>query len=407
MAEHPRHIKIGLRIFTGIIILALVFVGGVYVGYANRPASDKISNLINKEAGASEGVTDFEPFWKAWKLVDDKFPGAEETDSKERMYGAIKGMLASFGDPYTTFFSPEESEEFETQISGEFSGVGVEIGVKDGILTVIAPLKDTPAFRAGIKPGDKIVKIGDQITSDMTIDKAIELIRGQDGTQVTLTIIREESPEPKVFTLTRAKITLPTVDVERREKEGVFIIRLYNFSAKSTRLFTEAFNEYRNSGYNNLLVDLRGNPGGYLDAAVQMAGLFLPEGKVVVKEIGKTTDDVRVRTSGGPGLFPETDKLIILVDKGSASASEILAGALYEHGIGTLVGEKTFGKGSVQELLKLTSDTSIKVTVAKWYTPNGTSISESGLTPKVAIPAGTDRTKDTQLETAIELFKKI
>lgn len=408
MEQRPRHIILGLRIFLGILVLGLVFVGGVYVGYANRPASEAIANVIHKESNTDTPLTtDFEPFWKAWKLVEEKFPGAEKISAEDRLYGAIKGMLASFKDPYTTFFPPEESKEFESQISGEFSGVGIEIGQKEGILTVIAPLKDTPAFRAGIKAGDKIVKIDTQITSDMGIDKAIELIRGESGTQVTLTIIREGSSEPKVFSLTREKIALPTVDTQRREKDGVFIIHLYNFSAKSAKQFTSAFTEYKSSGYHKLIVDLRGNPGGYLQAAVQIAGLFVPEGKVVVKEIGKSSDDVTIHTSPGPGAFPKTDTLIILVDQGSASASEILAGALSEQGIGTLVGAKTFGKGSVQEVLKLTADTSIKITVAKWYTPQGVSISESGLVPSIALKQGMDPKKDTQLDDAVELFKKL
>ena len=408
MDQNPSHLKTGLKIFISIVVLGLVFLGGVYVGYANRSSSDRISDVINKDPGiTTKNATDFEPFWKAWRLVDEKFPGAENIESKERMYGAIKGLLASFGDPYTTFFPPAENEDFETQISGEFSGVGIELGEKEGVLTVIAPLKDTPAFRAGIKAGDKIVKIDEAITNEMSIDKAIDLIRGESGSEVTLTIIRDGSNQPKVFKLTRARITLPTVDTETREKEGVYIISLYNFSAHSTEMFADAFQQYLNSGYKNLLVDLRGNPGGYLEASVQIAGLFLPEGKTVVKEIGKTESDVKIHTSRGPGVFPKGHKLVVLVDRGSASASEILAGALSEHGIGTLAGEKTFGKGSVQEVVKLTQDTSVKITVAKWYTPNGVSISESGLTPKIEIKADPNDETDKQLDAAVELFKKI
>jgi carboxyl-terminal processing protease len=405
----PAHIKTGMRIVGSIVCAALLFLGGVYVGYQNRPAFAKVVDVVNKEEPVSLSTkTDFAPFWKAWSVVDQKFPGADTVNAKERMYGAIKGMLASFDDPYTTFFTPEENKVFETQISGEFSGIGIEIGEKDGVLTVIAPLKGTPAEKAGIKAGDKIVKIGDEITAGFDIDHAIDLIRGTAGTPVSLTIVREGTPDPLTFKLTRATITLPTVDAEKRPKDGVFIISLYNFSAHSASLFRGAFQEYINSGYTKLLVDLRGNPGGYLDAAVNIASLFVPEGSVVVKEIGKSADDVTVHNSKGRPLFPKNHQLIILVDNGSASASEILAGALSEHGIGTLVGTTTFGKGSVQEVVSITPDTSLKVTVAKWYTPKGVSISDSGLTPKIKIEQTTKAgdTVDEQLENAIKQFTK-
>lgn len=397
-----------MKFLTALLVGFGVFLAGVYVGYENRPAMAKVVDLVHKEEPQDIAAsTDFAPFWKAWQIVEEKFPDADETDSTERMYGAIKGLLASFGDPYTTFFPPEESEDFETQISGEFSGVGIEIDQKDGVLTVIAPLKGTPAEAAGIKAGDKIVKIDETITADLTVDAAIDRIRGKNGTQVTLTILREGVSEPKVFTLTRATITLPTVDTELRAKDGVFVISLYNFSAHASEEFRRAMQEYLASGQPNLVLDLRGNPGGYLNAAVDIAGLFLPEGKVVVKEIGKTEDDVTVHVSRGKPLFRSGDKLVVLVDKGSASASEILAGALSEHGVGTLAGTKTFGKGSVQELIRLTSDTSLKVTVAKWYTPHGVSISDSGLTPKIELKQDNDKEGDEQLDAAIKLFSTI
>jgi carboxyl-terminal processing protease len=397
--------KKGMRMLGGIVCLAVVFFIGVYTGYQNRPAVQKIAGLVHKES-VVESAADFNTFWKAWQTVDEKFPGAENISNQDKVYGAIKGLLASYKDPYTTFFTPEENEIFESEIAGEFSGIGIEIGQKNDILTVIAPLKDTPADKAGIKAGDKIIKIGDAFTSDIGIDSAISLIRGKEGESVTLTVIRDESAEPKIFAIKRAKITLPTIDTETRDEEKVFVIHLYNFSAHSTEDFRNAFDQYLASGYPNLLLDMRGNPGGYLEAAVTIGGWLIPEGKVIVKEIGKTPKDVRVHTSKGPNEFPSNNKMIVLVDQGSASAAEILAGALSEQGIATLAGEKTFGKGSVQEVIKLTNDTSLKVTVAKWYTPNGVSISDSGLTPKAIIPYKNDPNgKDNQLEEALKLFK--
>ncbi|MEK7228362.1 MAG: S41 family peptidase [Patescibacteria group bacterium] len=400
------HIRLGLQILIGMVCLCGVFLIGVYVGFENRPASKKIVEIVNKEPTIIPAdATDFEPFWKAWQLVKDKYPGAENTTNEEHLYGAIKGLLASFGDPYTTFFTPEESKLFESQIAGEFGGVGMEMGQKDGVLTVIAPLKDTPASRAGIMAGDKIVKINDKLSAEMDVDSAVSLIRGEPGTSVTITIVREGLGQPKVIELVRAKISIPTIETEKRTDKKVFIIKLYSFSAQSSSLFQNALKEFADTGYTKLVLDLRNNPGGYLDAAVSMAGWFLPSGEVVVKEVGKTDKDVSVHKSAGPGIFKDKVQMVILVNKGSASASEILAGALSEHGVATLMGTQTFGKGSVQELMKLTSDTSIKITVAKWYTPKGVSISDSGLTPKVILEPNKDEDKDTQLEKALEYFK--
>lgn len=398
------HITTGFRIAAGLVLMVGIFFGGVYIGYANRPASDKIISVVNKESPVTSKA-DFESFWKAWQIVESKLPEAEKTSAQDRIYGAIKGMLGSFGDPYTTFFPPSENTAFETEISGTFSGIGAEIGEKDGVLTVIAPLKDTPAEKAGMESGDKIIAIDGTSTIDMTVDKAISLIRGKAGTSVKLTIIHNGGQ--KDLTVVRQQIDLPTVKTEKRENDRVFIIHLYNFSAKSASYFYDAMQEYLASGYPNLIVDLRGNPGGYLDASVQIAGWFIPEGKTIVKEIGKNSNDVQVHTSAGPVLFPRNARLIVLVDKGSASASEILAGALADQKIGIIAGEQTFGKGSVQEVVKVTEDTSLKVTIANWYTPNGTSISKSGLTPSVKLSSDKNTNDlDAQLEATVALFKK-
>ncbi len=405
------HIKTALRIIGGIVMVGLIFLGGVYIGYDNRPAFAKVTNIVHQDAIASSTdsskpvtMTDFAPFWKAWELASQNYVAADKTTDQDRMYGAIKGMLAAYGDPYTTFFPPAENTQFQSQIAGSFSGVGLELGQKDNILTVIAPLKDTPADVAGIKPGDKIIKINDTDTTNISVDQATDLIRGKEGTTLTLTIVRDGLTAPKVFTLTRATIDLPTVKTEDIANKGVFVIHFYSFSAQSADLFRKAMETYLNSGEHKLLLDLRGNPGGYLDAAVQIGSEFIPQGETIVKEIGKTPTDVTIYTSTGPKIFPDGDKLIILADKGSASAAEILSGALSEQGIGTLVGEQTFGKGSVQQVIPITSDTSMKVTVAKWYTPNGISISEKGLTPKVVIPFDPTAKTDTQLQKAIDLF---
>jgi len=396
------------------------FMFGVYTGYENRPEAEKVLSLINKDTGIPPTV-DFEPFWRAWNVINEKYVSADGPTDQEKVWGAIAGLAKSLGDPYTIFFPPEEAEIFESDISGEFQGVGMEIGVRNGILTVIAPLKGTPADKAGVRTGDSIVKINDTLSADLTIDEAVKLIRGPKGTEIVLTVLRIEGGEPVEIPIVRDYITIPTIDTEVRTYEGklvdessavinpedVFVIRLYNFSAQSANLFRESLREFVFSGKNKLILDLRGNPGGYLEAAVDMASWFLPVGKIIVQEDFGGSQKAQVYRSRGYDVFNENLKMVILVNEGSASASEILAGALQEHGVAKLVGKKTFGKGSVQELVNITPDAALKITVARWLTPNGTSISEGGLIPDVEVDFSVEdfeAGKDPQIEKAIELL---
>lgn len=407
-------------IITAMLIAAIggSFVAGVFVGYRNAPAEDKITSIFNKKPAISASV-DFAPFWETWNILNEKFVSANGTTTdQEKVYGAIQGLVASFGDPYTVFFPPEEAEMFESDISGQFQGVGMEIGIRDNILTVVAPLKGTPAARAGIRTGDKIVQIDDAPSADMPVDKAVKLIRGEKGTAVKFTIVREGEKEPLVITVLRDVIEIPTIDTEIKESDGnapgnsvdagdVFVIRLYNFSANSANLFRGSLRDFVISDKHKLILDLRGNPGGYLEAAVDMASWFLPAGKVVVREDFADGGAGNAYRSKGYDIFNENLKMVILVDGGSASASEILAGALSEHKIATLVGTKTFGKGSVQELVPITDNTSLKVTIARWLTPNGVSISKSGITPDVVVELTNEDIKekrDPQMEKALEVL---
>ncbi|MFA6397341.1 MAG: S41 family peptidase [Candidatus Paceibacterota bacterium] len=394
-----------ISIILIVLIVAGIFFFGVYLGFNNRPSVQKITNILNKET-PFKSEADFEPFWKVWNLINEKSPWAKDISDQDRVWGATSGLTSSLNDPYTTFFTPEENKAFEETISGEFGGVGIEIGMKDKILTVIAPLKDTPAYKAGIKTGDKIIKIDDKSTADFSIDEAIKTIRGEVGTKVKLTIYRIGLKEPKEITLTREKINIPTIDIE--QKDDIFVIRLYNFSANSPELFRQALLKFTETKTSKLILDLRGNPGGYLEASIDMASWFLPEGKTVVIEDFGNRQEQEIYRSKGYDIFNENLQMIILVDGGSASASEILAGALQEHKIARLVGDKTFGKGSVQELIKVTPDTSLKITIAKWLTPNGISISENGLTPDFSVPfkiEDAEKGKDPQFDKAIELLK--
>lgn len=391
---------------TAIIVLGISFGSGYYLGRNNPPAISQVVVIDNKESAISS-TTDFSPFWKVWNTLNEKFVPTHSTttpDNQIKVYGAIEGLAASYGDPYTVFFPPTDNKNFADEISGSFEGVGMEVDVRDGVLTVIAPLKDTPAYNAGIKSGDKILAIDKKSTQGLTTEVAITKIKGKKGTTVTFTIQREGKKDPFEISVVRDVISTPTIDTEA--KGNVFVIHLYTFTATSPDLFRNALRSFVESGKTKLILDLRGNPGGYLEAAVDMASWFLPSGDLVVSEKSKNPDSQDYR-SRGYNIFNDNLKMAILIDNGSASASEILSGALHDHGKVILVGNRSYGKGSVQELVPITSDTSLKVTIAKWYTPNGISISNGGLTPDINVDL--DQAKylkgeDTQLTKAIEVL---
>ncbi|MDE2030964.1 MAG: S41 family peptidase [Patescibacteria group bacterium] len=390
---------------ASLIILISVFGLGATYGYSQKPAIDKVSSVINKEP--AQGVTaDFNSFWKVWNLLNQKSIYAKKATDQDRVWGAIKGMTASLGDPYTVFFPPEENKLFNDEIHGSFGGIGAEIGVKDKLLTVISPLKDNPAMLAGIKSGDKILKIDKTDANNMTVDHAISLIRGPIGTSVVLTILRPGEKTTREFTVVRGDIKIPTIDTQLLPN-NIFVIKFYSFSENSDSLFKDALDKFIATGSHKLIIDMRGNPGGYLTSAVNIGSWFIDEGKTIVSEDFGSNKKMQVYRSHGPKLFDNKLQLVVLVDGGSASAAEILAGALQENGVGTLVGERTFGKGSVQELINVTNDTSLKVTVARWLTPNGTSISEHGLDPDVVVPytqKDADAKKDPQMDKAVEIL---
>jgi carboxyl-terminal processing protease len=413
-----------------IIIIAIIALGGSFFigfkyGEANKPAVEKVTDLTDRE-DQKPATVDFSPFWKVWSLIDEKFVSKSTTTvlTQDKVWGAIEGLANSLGDPFTVFMPPEENKFFESEIAGSFEGVGMEIGNKDGALVVISPLKDTPAYRAGIEPGDKILKIDDTSSINMNSDQAVKLIRGQKGTAVRLLLDRVGKKQPFEVKVIRDTIQIPTIDTKLQfsssstntapesglRKDGIFVISLYNFSEPSPNLFRNALRQFILTGSDKLILDLRGNPGGYLEAAIDMASWFLPAGKVIVREDFGGKQPEEISRSRGYNIFNKNLKMIILVNGGSASASEILAGALQEQGVAKLVGTKTFGKGSVQELVKITPDTSFKVTIAKWLTPNGKSISDGGLTPDYLVEL-TDKDReakrDPQMEKAIQLLNQM
>jgi carboxyl-terminal processing protease len=394
-----------------LVVIAFAVVGagfgfGVYMGYSQQPAIEAVTMLLNKETAKPADI-DFSPFWKAWSIIEDKYVGNGDLDRQSMVYGAISGMVNALDDPYTVYFPPVEHEFFESEIAGKFEGIGAEIGMQKGALTIISPLTGSPAAAAGLLAGDKILQVDDTITAELTLDEAVRIIRGDKGTEVALTIFRAGEEDTRVITVVRDTIRIPVLDMEKREG-GVFVISLYNFSENSAYEFRKALEEMARAGSSKLVLDLRNNPGGFLEASVDIASWFLESGKVVAREEFSNGNETLYRSRGynALGALPT----VILINGGSASASEILAGALRDHLGIPLVGTKTFGKGSVQELLNITENTSLKVTIARWLTPNGASLSENGLEPDIEVEiTAEDREelRDPQMERALEIVREM
>lgn len=380
-----------------VLALALGFAGGVSVGAA---MGDGLNARPDAEA-------DLSTFWKVWNALEERFVATGATSTlplrEDKLWGAIQGLAASYGDPYTVFMSPEEAKQFHDDIRGDFQGVGMEIGVKEGVLTIIAPLKGTPADRAGLRAGDAIIMIDGKSTDGMSSDAAVKMIRGEKGTSVAFTIVRDGAPLE--VTVVRDVIQIPTIETEQRG--DVFIISFYSFTANANQAFTRALNEFNASGASKLVVDVRNNPGGYLDVAVAIASHFLPRGAAIVTEDYAGKQENTVLRSKGTGTVAEGTPIVVLIDRGSASASEIVAGALRDANVATLIGTASFGKGSVQELLDIDGG-ALKVTIARWLTPSGDSISDGGLKPDIEVaydPEDYGTKNDAQLDRAIEFLR--
>lgn len=411
--DDKRSVSLRTAAVGAVLLAALAFGSGLYTGGGMRGADARVASGSQPPAGV-----DFSPVWRAWGIIDEKFvPAAVATSSpvatsteaqnQERVWGMIGGLAASLNDPYTFFLPPAENEQFASDMSGSFEGVGMEIAVRDQVLTVVSPLKGTPAYNAGIKALDQILKIDGVVTSGMDVGSAVKKIRGPKGTEVTFLILRAGWSAPREIKVVRDVINVPTVTSTARP-DGIFVIQLSTFTSSSPDLFRSALREFIESRDASLVLDLRGNPGGYLEAAVNMASWFLPTGKIVVTEDYAGHASNVVHRSLGYDIFNENLKMVILVDHGSASASEILAAALRNHGVAKLVGTNTFGKGSVQELVEITPETALKITVAHWLGPDGIQIPREGIEPDVKIEPTEEEAKagkDVQLEKAVEILK--
>lgn len=400
-----------LKYATVYVVVVLVlggFLGGMVLG-ARQGKLDlqkeiyggAIINASQVPEYLSKDV-DFSLFWQVWNLAKKDYVHQPVADTK-LFYGALSGIISSLGDPYSVFFDPQTAADFNQELQGSFEGIGAELGIKNKQLTIIAPLPDTPAEKAGLKAGDNILAIDGKDATDMSLDYAVSIIRGPKGTAVNLTVFRAGWDKPQDFKITRAQIDVPSVKWEM--KGDIAYIEINHFNEDTSARFNQAVSELIAKNPKGVVLDLRNNPGGFLDTAVDVAGEWISNNIVVVEQ----SDDGQKNEERSSGLARlENLKTIVLVNEGSASASEIVAGALQDYGKATLVGEKTFGKGSVQNLEPLPDGSAVKITVAEWLTPKGRHIDKEGIAPDIEVKLTEEdynANRDPQLDKALELLK--
>lgn len=385
-----------LFIFFLILFTIFVFSFGFYFGRdyqkAYQPPTEVNLNL----------------FWQAWNVINERFSDRNLINVEKMIQGAISGMVESLGDPNTRFFTPKETEEFIEGMQGTFGGIGIQIDIRRNQLQVISPIKNTPADRVGLRAGDKIIEIDGVSTVDMAVEEAVTRIRGVEGTNVTLTIFRQEWTENRMIKIQREIIKVPSLDWELING-NIAHLKLHHFIGRMDIDFRNVANEILASPAEKIILDLRNNSGGYFETAKEIAGWFLERGEVIVIKDFSYNQEQEVYRSVGPSRFAKYP-IVILINQGSASASEILAGALRDNRGIKIIGEKSFGKGSVQELVRLGDGSSLKVTIANWLTPNQQLITNKGLEPDIIIEKtddDIDQDKDPQLDKAIEIIKKI
>lgn len=390
------------QIFGLLLIAVSFYFFGYLIGHKNFVfEKDYKPKLVNLELKKPPEV-DFGIFWQAYDTITQKYVGKYSV--QKLVYGAIKGMVESLDDPYSVFIEPNGNKMFLDDLSGEIEGIGAEISQQDKQLIVVAPLEDSPAQKAGLKPKDQILEIDGQDTSEMTLEQAIQKIRGKAGTSVTLLISRTDFPSPKEFKITREKITVASVKWEMKGDIGY--IQITQFGQDTSTLAQKAASELKSKNPKAIILDLRNNPGGYLDAAVDVGSLFVPPGSVIVKEEYKDGHKEELKTTL-EGILKDY-KVVVLVNEGSASAAEIVAGALQDLRGATLIGKKTFGKGSVQELENLASQAILRLTIARWLTPKDRTIDKEGLQVDYEVnetDQDRERGLDPQLDKALELVR--
>lgn len=398
--------------FLGAAVIGSFFLGYGF-GHNNQPepsVSDKQEGGILRDTDKplpkylSKDV-DFDLLWDVWKRVKKEYIEKDTPDTK-LFYGALEGIVGALDDPHSVFLDPETSKKFDDSLSGSFEGIGAEIGMKKKQLQVVAPLPDSPAERAGLRSGDKIFAIDKKSTAGISVDEAVNRIRGKGGTTVTLTIFRDSEKKERDVSIVRDTINVASVTWSMKDGQ-IAEIKISHFNQDTEGRFRDAVKEIIRKRAKGVVLDMRNNPGGYLDTAVQVAGYWVDGKTVVVEEYGdKKKDEYTARTRP---LLADIST-VVLVNEGSASASEIVAGALQDYKKATLVGAKTFGKGSVQDLQHLKDGSSLKLTIARWLTPSGRSINDDGITPDVTVELTDEdfeKKKDPQMEKALQILKEL
>lgn len=395
-------------IFVAMFFSLTFFVFGYTVGMEHGDGKIPF-NLAVVENRDNVAQVDFSLFWDVWELVKEKYVDHDLLQAQDMVYGAINGMLAATGDPYTVFLDPEQFTELSEELSGSFEGIGAEVGIKDEIVTVITPLEGSPAQKSGLRAGDKIVEIENETTSGMTIDAAVKKMRGPKGTELHLKIFRmsDGTADTKDITIVRDTIHVDSVRAEFLEGD-IAHVKIMQFGDETIKEFNRVIGEIMTRKVKGIIVDVRNNPGGILQTVTVVASKFLPDGAVVVIEEDAKDRRKNLYTSGA---HPFADvPIVVLINEGSASASEILAGALRDNREDVvLVGEKSFGKGSVQELIQTSATTAAKITVAKWLTPNGEQINQKGIEPDEVVEYTNEdyeADRDPQLDRAKEIIKE-
>ncbi len=392
-----------IKIIAFFLLIALVFNAGVFYAKRQMPFAGP-KKIINEDIGKPQNL-DFSLFWDAWRLIEQKY--SANIDKEKMFYGAISGMVNSLDDPYTVFMDPSETKKFDDELNGVFDGIGAEIGVKKNIITIIAPLPDSPAEKSGLKAGDKVLKIDDAIAADLSLDEAVSLIRGPKGTTVVLIVMRDGETESREIKIARNTIIVKSAELKFKdaEKGKIAVVKISRFGEDTFSNIKIFASEILKQGAKGIVLDLRNNPGGLLDSAVDIAGIFLPKNKIVAIEKFSNDNKKDYLTDGNNelGNLPA----IILANEGSASAAEILAGALRDNRQIKIAGKKTFGKGSVQEVEPLKNNSALKITIAEWLTPSGKNINKEGLKPDIEIELSAEdfeEGKDPQLDEAIKIL---
>ena len=399
MDKKERKVRYALTAVAGVILLLVVYFAGVTQGYYGKITANNFSAVFRQELQRKQlGQTDFSLFWEVADDLRDKYFG--DINAQDMLYGSIKGLVAAIGDPYTIFADPAENSEFFDTLNGSYEGIGVELDVVDGALIVLTPLKDSPAEAAGLKTLDEITAVDGESIIGMTFAQVLSAIKGPAGSQVTLTVNREGAKEPLLLKITRQTIKRDSVSVEIG-KDKIAVIKITRFASDTDAGFKSAVNKVIAEGAEGVVLDLRNNPGGFLDSGVKVANEFLTSG-VIVEERMKNGEKTSFSADGG-GRLTELP-VAVLVNGGSASAAEIVAGALQDNGRAKIVGEQTYGKGSVQEVEEFSDGSALRVTVGKWYTPKGGSINDAGIKPDKEILLTGKETTDVQLAAAKKLL---